>query len=739
MGSSSWRGDDSSAGPELAAALAWLGARLSRRAPLAGAAAATATGTSGCRRAARTRADASSSSTSRCGATRRRSARSWRRSRRETRACASSRRLLPERVGRGAPVLPHRARGRGRATSTSFIVDVIWVAEFARAGWIADLSDASRPRALRARLPPRRGGGGDRRTAARSPCPGTSTWGSSTAAPTSCPRAPRTYDELVEVARTAARERGPGCTATCGRAASTRGWCATSTRPSGGTAAQSHARGARSLLDTPSRARARLRTCAGWSYAASRRRRSPRRREEESRRVFQEGRAVFMRNWPYAVGRGRAPGLAGARQGRRLAAADAERRSPAPGALGGWQLAVNAHSPAAREAALALIAHLTSPEANLDLAVRLRAQPAARARLRRPARSPPARRSSPRCCRSCERARPRPVTPYYRVLSRRRSRASSPRPSGRALARGGAPAARRALVDHLAEAPRELDRGGAGESSDRRGPPRSVLPARSRARWRGGSVPIAVARSGCSLHRSSSSSTSGASSASRTTPSCSAIARFWTALGNTAYFAAVAVAVELALGLAFALLLESRVPRARAPARVGPGAVGHPHRRSRRGSGRGSSTRATGRASPRAAPHAGRQLARHAGLRDARGHPRRRLEDARPSWRCSSSPGLQTSPTISTARRASTAPRAAATFRAITLPLLRPTIAVALAASARSTRSASSTPSTCSPSGGPANTTETLSIYAYKTLMRAGDFGYGSTLAVVTFLVRGRR
>ena len=36
--------------------------------------------------------------------------------------------------------------------------------------------------------------------------------------------------------------------------------------------------------------------------------------------------------------------------------------------------------------------------------------------------------------------------------------------------------------------------------------------------------------------------------------------------------------------------------------------------------------------------------------------------------------------------------------------------------------------------GGPANTTETLSIYAYKMLMRAGDFGYGSTLAVVTFI-----
>jgi multiple sugar transport system permease protein len=36
--------------------------------------------------------------------------------------------------------------------------------------------------------------------------------------------------------------------------------------------------------------------------------------------------------------------------------------------------------------------------------------------------------------------------------------------------------------------------------------------------------------------------------------------------------------------------------------------------------------------------------------------------------------------------------------------------------------------------GGPANATESLSIYAYKMLMRAGDFGYGSTLAVGTFV-----
>jgi trehalose/maltose transport system permease protein len=39
--------------------------------------------------------------------------------------------------------------------------------------------------------------------------------------------------------------------------------------------------------------------------------------------------------------------------------------------------------------------------------------------------------------------------------------------------------------------------------------------------------------------------------------------------------------------------------------------------------------------------------------------------------------------------------------------------------------------------GGPANTTETLSLYAYKVLFQTLQFGYGSTLAVVTFFFVG--
>lgn len=72
-------------------------------------------------------------------------------------------------------------------------------------------------------------------------------------------------------------------------------------------------------------------------------------------------------------------------------------------------------------------------------------------------------------------------------------------------------------------------------------------------------------------------------------------------------------------------------------------------------------------------------------------------------------------------------------FWSITLPLLRPTIAVTIVFRALDALRVFDAVYVLT-GGGPANTTETLSIYAYKTLMRSGDFGYGSTLAVATFL-----
>jgi multiple sugar transport system permease protein len=73
------------------------------------------------------------------------------------------------------------------------------------------------------------------------------------------------------------------------------------------------------------------------------------------------------------------------------------------------------------------------------------------------------------------------------------------------------------------------------------------------------------------------------------------------------------------------------------------------------------------------------------------------------------------------------------TFISITLPLLRPMILIALLFRILDALRVFDSVFVLT-EGGPANTTETLSIYAYKTLMRSGDFGYGATLSVAIFL-----
>jgi multiple sugar transport system permease protein len=72
-------------------------------------------------------------------------------------------------------------------------------------------------------------------------------------------------------------------------------------------------------------------------------------------------------------------------------------------------------------------------------------------------------------------------------------------------------------------------------------------------------------------------------------------------------------------------------------------------------------------------------------------------------------------------------------FVSITLPLLKPAILLALLFRTLDAFRVFDAIFVLT-EGGPANTTETLSIYAYKTLMRAGNFGYGSMLSVMTFL-----
>jgi multiple sugar transport system permease protein len=75
-------------------------------------------------------------------------------------------------------------------------------------------------------------------------------------------------------------------------------------------------------------------------------------------------------------------------------------------------------------------------------------------------------------------------------------------------------------------------------------------------------------------------------------------------------------------------------------------------------------------------------------------------------------------------------------FRKITLPLLKPVIIVVLAFRTLDAFRVFDAIYVLT-GGGPANSTETLSIYAYKVLFQTLQFGYGSALALVVFLCTG--
>ncbi len=78
----------------------------------------------------------------------------------------------------------------------------------------------------------------------------------------------------------------------------------------------------------------------------------------------------------------------------------------------------------------------------------------------------------------------------------------------------------------------------------------------------------------------------------------------------------------------------------------------------------------------------------------------------------------------------------AALFFRITLPLLKPVILVVLVFRTLDAFRVFDAVYVLT-GGGPANTTETLSIYAYKVLFQTLQFGYGSTLSVAVFVCVG--
>jgi multiple sugar transport system permease protein len=205
--------------------------------------------------------------------------------------------------------------------------------------------------------------------------------------------------------------------------------------------------------------------------------------------------------------------------------------------------------------------------------------------------------------------------------------------------------------------------------------------------------------------------------------------RFWSALANTAYFSLVAVSLELALGMAFALLLHAASP-ARGLLRASilvPWAI--PTVISAKlwawlfNPDYGLLTRALPATDVNWLGTPG--YAMHAAI----------VVDV---WKTTPFvallllAGLQAIPAdlYRAAELDGAGPVRA--FLSITLPLLRPTIAIALIFRTLDAFRVFDAVYVLT-DGGPANTTETLSIYAYKTLLRAGDFGYGSALSIATF------
>ena len=137
--------------------------------------------------------------------------------------------------------------------------------------------------------------------------------------------------------------------------------------------------------------------------------------EEETRFAFQNGDALFMRNWPYA-----APLLrdtAGSRVAGRFAVAPMPAESGvATAAVGGAELALNAHSVHA-DSAWVLIDYLTRPEQMLERA-RVTGQLPARAALYADPGLAASLAIPPAQAREViEHAVPRPVSPVYTQLS----------------------------------------------------------------------------------------------------------------------------------------------------------------------------------------------------------------------------------------------------------------------------------------------------------------------------------
>jgi multiple sugar transport system substrate-binding protein len=324
-----------------------------------------------------------------------------------------------------------------------FVADVVWVAEFARAGWIAELSGAFPPAALRRDFLD---------GAAEAAILEGKTWaipwyvdaGILYRRTDLVPDAPATYEELDRAALEAVRG-GRVQHGFVWQGRQYEGLVCNVYEAIWGHGGETMD-GGRVLLSTPE-ARSALEHMRGLLTRGVSPPSVTSQAEEEARRVFQEGRAAFMRNWPYAFAEAQREGSQ-VRGKVGVSPLPSVTGAPGHGALGGYLLAVNAGSPVyKRDAVLRFVAHLTSADANVALALAYGRNPPRRAPYADP-RVTSGAAVIAQLLPMVERARPRPVTPYYPMISdvlqgELSAAIAGIRPPAEALGRA------QALVDHL--------------------------------------------------------------------------------------------------------------------------------------------------------------------------------------------------------------------------------------------------------------------------------------------------
>ncbi len=136
--------------------------------------------------------------------------------------------------------------------------------------------------------------------------------------------------------------------------------------------------------------------------------------EEATRRLFGDGKAVFLRNWPYAWTLFQAPGSA-VRGKVGIARVPAQPGAASAPTLGGWQFGVNRNSRRPRPA-VELVRYFMRPDIQRRLVLELGLTSARRSVLR----NPEILAANPflgKLVESLESACPRPLSPYYLAIS----------------------------------------------------------------------------------------------------------------------------------------------------------------------------------------------------------------------------------------------------------------------------------------------------------------------------------